>query len=219
MKFILQTINDKVTLDMCFQMERALEYWNWRDYHNSFPIIYCKLETIGMVDRFFDGLKPFDPKEWCPIGTVEFVEKYIRTYFGDEVADNAMKPLNVPSCFTRYAKEFQKIYTGRYVFNTSLEYKSYKGDKSTYMIKDMDHIKNPNNGMMTLTKAKDLGLKNVQVSEIIRDSDLISEWRCFIHNGKVVDIKNYSGDPLAFPNREKVESLCNCLDDMLKECK
>lgn len=218
MNFILQTINGKVTLDMCFQMERAKEYRDWRNPNDSFHIIYADLLDLGIVD-FEDKYRfNFNPKEWCPVGTVEFVETYIRTYFGEKKANNAMKPLNIPSCFLGCGKDYQIQYTGRYVFNTNLEFDdSYKEEETVYMIKDHERIKNPNNGIMTLTKAKELGLKFVQVSEIISNENLSSEWRCFIHRGQIVDIKNYSGDPLCFPSREKIERFCNWLDGSINE--
>lgn len=36
---------------------------------------------------------------------------------------------------------------------------------------------------------------------------IISEWRCYIHYNKVIDIKNYSGDFFKVPNKEYLESI------------
>lgn len=58
---------------------------------------------------------------------------------------------------------------------------------------------------MTLKEAYDKGLRNAQVSTLIRDNS--SEWRVFIHNGKAVDIKHYSGAPFVFPNKY---TIVNC---------
>ena len=42
-------------------------------------------------------------------------------------------------------------------------------------------------------------------SEVI--SDILSEWRCYVLNGKILNCSNYSGDPLHFPDRSKIEFL------------
>lgn len=38
-------------------------------------------------------------------------------------------------------------------------------------------------------------------------SELISEWRLYIHNGGIIDAHNYSGDVLISPNRSDVETI------------
>lgn len=199
MNFILQTINKKITLDICFQMERAKEYWDWKNSDDSFEITY------GHIDNFwFDELTDlvkigrFKPEEWCPVGTIEFVEKYLRIFFGDEIADKAMKPLNIPDCFLNNSR----FDCGRYVWNKNLKEDFDDTDDKQYFIKDNIKIKNPNNGIMSLVEAYNKGLEDVQVSTLIKKN--VSEWRAFIHNGKVVDIKNYSGDPFVFPDMDTI---------------
>lgn len=39
------------------------------------------------------------------------------------------------------------------------------------------------------------------------ESPIKSEWRCYIHNKKVVDIRNYSGDLFTIPNESYLESV------------
>jgi len=42
-------------------------------------------------------------------------------------------------------------------------------------------------------------------SEVI--SGILSEWRCYVLDGKIINCSNYSGDPLQFPDRSKIEFL------------
>ena len=42
-------------------------------------------------------------------------------------------------------------------------------------------------------------------SDIIEN--IISEWRCFILNGKILNCSNYNGNPLIFPDKFKIEHL------------
>ncbi len=44
-------------------------------------------------------------------------------------------------------------------------------------------------------------------SEVI--PDIISEWRCYILNGKVLNCSNYMGDPLAFPDKNEIQYLAS----------
>lgn len=208
-----------VTLDMCFQMQRAKEYWDWRNPNDSFSVLYCDIEDVDSFDyKSYGTRSPFKAEEWCPIGTVEFVEKYLRTYFGDMVADNAMKPLNVPGCFLS-----NKMNTGREIHDAFLEYgiiKTHTGepDETKYFIKDNERIKNQNNGIMTLGEAYEKGLRYVECSQLIKEGHNSSEWRAFIHNGKVVDIKHYDGDPFVFPDMDTViNSYMYQLENTLKE--
>lgn len=200
MNFILQTIGGKVTLDMCFQMERAKEYWDWKNPDDTFKIEYGRLDNFWFNElNDLVKLGKFNPEEWCPVGTVEFVEKYIRLFFGNEKADNAMKPLNVPDCFL----EDCRFECGRYIYNRDLSKGNVDEDFSfeeTFFIKDNDRIKNPNNGIMTLQEAYDKGMRNVQLSTLIKNNS--SEWRVFIHNGKAVDVRHYSGSPFEFPDMD-----------------
>lgn len=46
------------------------------------------------------------------------------------------------------------------------------------------------------------------------EQDILSEWRAFIHYGKIVDIRNYSGDPTVFPDLNFVESAITHFPDV-----
>lgn len=210
MKFILQTIDKKITMDQCFQMERCKEYYDWKG--DPFEIIYGHLDNFWF-DELTDLVKlgRFNPKEWCPVGSVEFVEKYLKTFFGENCADNAIKPMNIPDIMFQRGRSKRDI-----IFNLDLINNHEKlSDTTEYFIKDNDRIKNQHNGIMTIGKAFALGMSNIQVQEVIKNID--SEWRVFIHNGLPVDIKNYSGSPFLFPDLRYIDKCSKILFDHIKE--
>jgi len=210
MNFILQLIRNEITLDQCYQMKRSKEYWDWKDKDNSFKFIYSDLSDIVNLKT----LHEIDPSEWCPIGTIEFVEKYIRTYFGDEVANKTLKPLNVPECFLSNSMNLGRAVNNIVLDETNTAWHILGG----LYAKDNEKIKNPKNGVyFTLDDIRRAGLKDVQISSLIPDDHISSEWRVFIHNGEAVDIKNYSGNPFAFPNKESIDSYIYQLNGLLKE--
>lgn len=45
------------------------------------------------------------------------------------------------------------------------------------------------------------------------DKEILSEWRCYIHMGKVVDIRNYSGDIFILPSKEYIEDVIKQYDN------
>lgn len=207
-------------MDMCFQMQRAKEFYDWKDPNDSFSLLYSDISDIGKIKDIEEakyGIYEFNPDEWCPIGTIEFVEKYLVTYFPN-CAGTAMRPLNVPDCFLD-----NKMNTGRKVINVLLSDvtsndSSNNENSPIYYIKDNAHIKSPLNGRKTIEQACADGLIDFQASSIIKDGHNASEWRCFIHNGEVVDVKHYMGDPFAFPDMDTViNSYMYQLGDTLRE--
>lgn len=213
MNFILQTIDGKVTLDMCFAMERAKEYWDWKNPNDTIHIMYCGLNDITYFGEQYKRRvgEDFFFQDWCPVGTVEFVETYIRHYFSHRIEDieENLKPLNVPECFLN-----NKMNTGRYVKNITIkelpnnlyELSDPLIDtiNTEWYVKDNDKVKNPNNGIMNIAKAISLGMRNIQISSLIPHGHNSSEWRCFIHNGKIIDVKNYDGFHFVFPDIDSV---------------
>ncbi len=76
MKFLIQTVNNRIVHDFAFVLLEALRFHNWggRDYHES-----TRCET----SRHMPG--------WIPVGSVEYVQNYLKHAYGLTV-----KPRNVP---------------------------------------------------------------------------------------------------------------------------
>lgn len=153
MKFLVQTNElGQLNLDFCWHIERAVEYL--KSFRNqNHEIKYTHKELFP---------------NYIPIGSIEFVLEYIKTYYGGTIL-----PKNVPECLMRH--EFTK----RHIFNGTE--KDIKGLK---FIKSNDVFK----GITVITTKAEKG--NYQISDVI---DIHSEYRVFVFNGNIESIKHYSG--------------------------
>jgi len=169
MKFLIQTINGKVKHDFSFTLLESIEFQNWLRNDKSFEI------------RFTD--EPTMPN-YIPVGSVEFVSKYITDYYGI-----TPKPKNIP------LELIGKNWTGRNVINGTE--KDIIGEK---FVKSNDRIKS----FTEICKTAPEG--NYQISDLI---DIESEWRAFVFEGELVGLQNYSGEFDVFPNVDKIKAMIN----------
>lgn len=190
MKFVLQS--GKTDLEQ--EMYRQKEYYDWLNIGKSEDM---KTEMIVCTKSELDRVLPnADLREWCPVGTVEFCVNWY-----SEVWGKTPMPKNVPDrligCCSRKIIDMEKDL-----------YDSIEGDR--IFVKDKNTIKSKWNGI----KKKDIMdfcdsdhdyHFHFQVSQVI--PEIYSEWRCFVYNGMLIDIKNYDGDPFNIPSRSCVERL------------
>lgn len=176
MDFLIQTIDSEIKHDFSFTLLESIKYNNW---YNKRDKISYKLTNEETEPGFI------------PIGSVEFVSKYLYDYF-------RLKPLpkNIPFELFKYAN--------RTIFNGTYEVRLEKD----YFIKSNDKIKDDINGLLKKTDILPEG--NYQFSEII---DIDSEYRCFVHKNKLVGLQNYSGDFTIFPD---IKTINNIIDDYKK---
>ena len=169
MKFLIQTINGKVKHDFSFTLLESIEFQNWLRNDKSFEACFTDEPTMP---------------NYIPIGSVEFVSKYINDYYG-----RTPKPKNIP------LELIGKNWTGRTVINGTE--KDIIGEK---FVKSNDKIKS----FTEICKTAPEG--NYQISDLI---DIDSEWRAFIFEGKLVGLQNYSGEFDIFPNVDKIKAMIN----------
>jgi hypothetical protein len=169
MKFLIQTINGKVKHDFSFTLLESIEFQNWLRNDKSFEVCFTDEPTMP---------------NYIPIGSVEFVSKYIVDYYG-----MTPKPKNIP------LELIGKNWTGRTVINGTE--KDIIGEK---FVKSNDKIKS----FTEICKIAPEG--NYQISDLI---DIESEWRAFIFEGKLVGLQNYSGEFDIFPNVDKIKAMIN----------
>ncbi|MCP4255497.1 MAG: ATP-grasp domain-containing protein [Candidatus Scalindua sp.] len=169
MKYLIQTINKKVKHDFSFTLLESIEFQNWLRNDKSFEVCFTDEPTMP---------------NYIPIGSVEFVSKYITDYYG-----LTLKPKNIP------IELIGKNWTGRNVINGTE--KDIIGEK---FVKSNDRIKSFTEICKTAPKG------NYQISDLI---DIESEWRAFIFEGKLVGLQNYSGEFDVFPNVDKIKAMIN----------
>jgi hypothetical protein len=166
-KFLIQTIDGEIKHDFSFTLLESIRYQNWLRGDNTI--------TFELTDDL--ALPSF-----IPIGSVEFVIKYLYDYHG-----LIPKPKNIPI----ELMEFN--WTGRTVIN---------GTESdivgTRFVKSNDKLKS----FTEICSSAPTG--NYQISELI---DIQSEWRTFVYKGKLVGLQNYSDKFDIFPSVDKVNKM------------
>lgn len=174
--FLIQTtVWDEPEHDFAWELKNAI---NWNKWFRGESIYRFNTSTILSLKQDFKKLKR--PNLVVPIGSVEFVHEYIRLNFGK---NNVPKPINVPQ--ELMTTDFCK----RKIKNVSA------GELTPgWFAKSNDLLK----GFTGEFTGKEKLEGNYQTSELI---DILSEWRVFVHRGKIVGLQNYSGDPFMVPSK------------------
>lgn len=190
MRFLIQIINGEIVHDFAFTLIETIKFNNW--YHNNSYIEFLKCDINDISPKH---------KDYCPIGSVEFVHSFYKKIYGIE----NIKPLNAP------LELMDTLYSGRIIKNYNINEAAedlFKNDfeSSTMLfVKSNDIIKDSRNGIYkSLDEIKKCGLSTVQISEYV---DILSEYRCFIYENNLVGLQYYSGDFKIFPNIKKIESM------------
>lgn len=183
-KFLLERVGKNLVFDFERELENAKSYLYWRQ--DPMEIKYSNDD--GSVPEISN------PKEYVPVGSIEFVSEYVKKYFPDHT--KGLIPINVPECLFKYA--------GREIMNVSssgLENGLPKTFGNKIYRKSNLIIKDENNGLVDNTP--DVDLKDCQVASYV--DNIISEWRVFVFKNEVQQVCFYGGgDPLAFPDAERI---------------
>lgn len=214
MKFLIQIIKGEevfqIQHDFVFELEHALKYWNWRNEEHD--ILHCSLDDLH-------GLKSIvkDIRQYTPIGTIEFVMKFIDLYV-KKGGSKKIKPLNVPE------HVLDPKYSGRKIINRTINkdtrqsvFDELNTFKSPLYIKSNDVIKDSMNGSYYTNHILDeliLPDGNYQISE---HQSISSEYRCFVYKGKLAGIQYYSGDFTQFPNVNSINEIVSKLNNKENE--
>lgn len=183
-KFLIQTTNGLPDHDFSFHLIQAIKNQNWLYQDTLYE--YQLSESIEEYPNYI------------PVGSLEFVFQYLEHHYRLNKA--LIKPINIPVSLR--GKEF----TGRlinilnkkdipscmpgYIFvKSNTQYKAF-----TDAIQNVDNI--PDDEFM--------------VSELIK---MDSEWRAFVQNGQLLDIKHYSGDFKVFPDINGVKKMIQNYQD------
>lgn len=183
MKFLIQTFNNKVEHDFSLALIESIKYHKWLD--SECDMSFAKTEN----DLDFS---PYP--DYIPIGSVEFVTKYLR-----QTHSKYPVPVNIPLDLRTYE------FTLRAVFNGTEEAFWGKGEM---FVKSNDRVK----GFTEIVNSEtyDLPTGNYQYSSLI---DIDSEWRAFVYNNSLVGLQNYAGDFVLFPDVDSIHKMINAYKD------
>ena len=85
-----------------------------------------------------------------------------------------------------------------------------KNNTYPIFVKPQGRVKQFSSGVLTNADTKRLILGDVPDESLVMTStivDMLSEYRCFVHRGKLVGIKHYQGDFKVFPDVNFVEEV------------
>lgn len=198
MRFLLQTVGGRIVHDFTFALERAREYYTWYNvgkeprFREPFIIRRMDASRLDEVRR---------PDLYVPVGEVGFVSEYLRRFYPD--AEMALRPLNIPVALRPFA--------GRTVVDVEKAGDlSVFSPGSTVYCKSNERIKHPDNGAVRLSPTMPWErLAGYQVSSHI---GVVSEWRVMVFHGRVLYTANYAGDPLVFPDGERISEMVAAWD-------
>ena len=141
-------------------------------------------------------------KKAIPLGTIEFVNAFIKIFYGIE----KMNPIEIPKCM-RIPKLLKRQYRMCLVEDLP--------DEGKWFIKNASVLKSfscQGNKNIVNTLCNDEG-HVFQCSEII---DIKSEYRVYFINGELYTMANYNGDPALMPDMNIVK-MANGLYSMQKD--
>lgn len=150
----------------CFTANEAFKYENW--WNNS-PVYDVRLKHIELKHAF--------DKNTIAVGSVEYVEKFL---------GQRRKPLNVPNELLELSGPYK---VSRDVLANAVNYIGW-------FIKSDTHIKSGvETGMLRSVSQIDEKLGEGYALFFREEIDFVSEWRAFIYNGVIADIRLYLGTP------------------------
>lgn len=190
MKFLIQTFENHIQFDFAFELINVLKSYN--EWHSDDKIVYDFCEGFN-----FPNIN--NPKEYCPIGSVEFVSKYIEFFFGKEYIP---KPKNIPIELCKY--NFTKRFTEIINITDDLKIKSKDYFQITLFAKDINVIKSSNNGKY-YNGYQNIPNGTYQITSYL--DNIISEYRCFIFENELLDIRNYNGSFQVLPDFKLIKQM------------
>ena len=187
MKYIIQTIEGEIKHDFSFTLLRSFEFHEWLGYPKEYVLSDTVLEEKGCV----------------PVGSVEFVLEYLKINY-----DLEPKPVNIP--LSLYKEKFlkRKVLIGFDTFLQSEGVDEVLTDGEVF-VKSLNKIK-VDGYPKIVTKEETLDRDLYLYSELI---EIESEYRCFVFNGELLGINNYSGDFTTFPNVDTIKEMIEAYDD------
>jgi len=156
----------------------AVRYINCMKGEKVYDFVLC--DRVFRTSRF-----DYLTKDHVPVGGVGFVLEWFRA-----MGINHIAPLNIPRAL--WSKCRRHVCIGR---ENEVE--------GEYMSKSVFTIKDESNGSVSCPMPNNAGVRFL--TEWV--DGVISEWRCFVFERRLVGIQNYSGDPFVVPDEDYIQSI------------
>ena len=190
MKLLLQS--DWQADNMTAPVKQAIIELEWKGV--EVKRIYMTLDNL----KFYDKILKYE--DYTPIGTVEFVKA-----FAEKIGVKLPDPI--------HATELLRLEGRKYA---TVRKKDLPLPRKTYpvFVKPFKELKKFTGFIARSEKDfelyPDVDWSNTSLFLTDVLENIVSEWRCYVLNGKVFACVNYAGDPLKFPNSAAIR---NCIDN------
>lgn len=195
MRFLIQKINKEIRHDFAFTLLESIRYQKWKQGEDA-DVVVKYVNCADLSDGAVWFFKPFH-QHYIPIGSVEFVTSWFERFH-----NHTPKPINIPYELN------EPVFTKRPVINGTHKDIPKNGK---WFVKSNDSIKKYAE-LLDCDSRDGLFLPkgNYQMSEYI---DIGSEWRCFVYQGKLVGLQNYSGGFSTFPDIPSILHMVHAYKD------
>lgn len=182
---------------------------------------YMGFKEKGIKIQFFEcgdgeklpiGIIPY--KKHMIVGWIQYTMLYFNAIQNSKEKYNKdplyeiPKPLNVPDSIKKYAmRNFNVVTMGDFKKDTTLP----------IFVKPYDKLKLFTGGVITKSDSRRFFYHDVSDDTLVMTSDvldIITEYRCFVNNGKLVGIKHYNGD---FDKFIDVDVVRNAINDYIEQ--
>lgn len=184
MKLLLQT--DWEAENMTDVVKQAVRQFKWKG--NKVEVQYSSLLGIRMMNKnemvFF-----------TPIGTVEFVKA-----FAEKVGIKLPAPIHATALLNLEGREYWEDYRKELISKTPGMYPVFVKPQSE--LKKFTGFVAKSDKDFDLYPEIDWSTTKLFCTQVLEN--IVSEWRCYVLNGKVFACVNYSGDPLRFPSSSDI---------------
>jgi len=191
MKLLLQS--DWQADNMTAPVKQAIIEFSWKGTKTD--TVYMTLENMKSYSKIYKY------QDYTPVGTVEFVKA-----FAEKVGVKLPDPIHATELLQLEArwngitnrKNLNPEHNDDFVFYPCFVKPYNELKKFTGFVAKSDKD-------FDLYPEVDWDNTRLFVTEVLEN--IVSEWRCYVLNGKVFACVNYAGDPLRFPFKYVIEEL------------
>lgn len=192
--FLLQIDStNHMTGDVATVREAILEH-NWLYPDDCLPVKLLNIDDI-----------PFAPIDSCPVGSIEFVEKYLAQSCGQ----GKLKPICIPPALLAspnyMCRKIAPAVSKSDLMKIIAEWSG--GGESRVFIKSASVLKCDYADLYRSTDSAIGALPEDDTFFVSEFLGIQSEWRAFVFKDHIEDIRCYAGDMWLIPDRMQVEAM------------
>ena len=188
MKLLLQS--DWQADNMTAPVKQAIIELEWKGV--EVKRIYMTLDSL----KFYDKILKY--ADFTPIGTVEFVKA-----FAEKVGVKLPDPIHATELLKLEGREYWKDYRKELIGKTPGMYPVFV--KPLKELKKFTGFVAKSDKDFDLYPEIDWSTTKLFCTQVLEN--IVSEWRCYVLNGKVFACVNYSGNPTCFPRTVGIDKM------------